>query len=502
MASTYLLLSVALTAGVFGVTAFGRRSYSWTIVSLLFVIAAVAGYLLDRDRSGFLVGGAFALLVVGPAVANVQLGRLVAARRYQAAKLVARSARLLHPFGVQRGWLELVTAWELASLGTLDEADAVLRACSVMGRDDCMLEILRLRNRWGEVIANITARRNEDIFESNHGVVLIRAYGETGDPRMLSAFTAITTSWKDRDEHAEGLATAQMFFAAFLGEVALVDALVAGPLAHFHPSIKAFWRATALSCAGRSDEAASSFTILSTDADWRTQNAAKHRLAHPPIAADPRGRDELRGISERLRDSARYGARAHAHAPRPVIAQMFAALLVLVHLAAIAAPDVVYAHGLLWSPAVLHDAEWWRIGTAMLLHAGWLHLALNVLALVWFGPFVERSLGRPRFALVVIAGGAGCFALLTLLDALDIRDPIAALGASGAVMAIVGASIAIFVRGSLSDRSPTARSRLRNMVGFVVIQSVFDSLAPQVSMTGHLAGLAVGFVVALPRRRP
>ena len=41
MASHYLLLIVALTAGVFAVTAITRRAYSWVVVSLLFVGAYI-----------------------------------------------------------------------------------------------------------------------------------------------------------------------------------------------------------------------------------------------------------------------------------------------------------------------------------------------------------------------------------------------------------------------------------------------------------------------------
>ena len=39
------------------------------------------------------------------------------------------------------------------------------------------------------------------------------------------------------------------------------------------------------------------------------------------------------------------------------------------------------------------DGDWWRIFTANLLHAGVLHLALNLLSLIAVGPLVERPLG-------------------------------------------------------------------------------------------------------------
>jgi rhomboid protease GluP len=150
---------------------------------------------------------------------------------------------------------------------------------------------------------------------------------------------------------------------------------------------------------------------------------------------------------------------------------------------------------------VLEQGEWWRVVSAMFLHASWMHLAMNVLGLVWFGPFVERFLGRARFALVYLVGGAGGFALLAALDAFGVRGDTAALGASGSVMALIGASTGIFLRGSA--RSPIAARRLREMLSFVGIQFVFDILAPRVSMTAHLAGLAIGFLIGVAiARRP
>jgi rhomboid protease GluP len=103
---------------------------------------------------------------------------------------------------------------------------------------------------------------------------------------------------------------------------------------------------------------------------------------------------------------------------------------------------------------------------------------------------------------VFVVGGVGGFALLAGLCALGWREPTAALGASGGLMALIGASIGIFLRGS--SRSAIAAARLRDMLGFVALQVVFDVLAPRVSMTAHMTGLVIGFVLGFvmkPRAR-
>jgi rhomboid protease GluP len=229
------------------------------------------------------------------------------------------------------------------------------------------------------------------------------------------------------------------------------------------------------------------------------RSAAAARIEHPPARVEDLGpalRTVLAEMETDIRDSAAY---ADQHVGRPVLTYAIVATLVAVHGFVVwkqqSDPMAIYDVGIFWSPAVLDEGEWWRVITAVFLHASWLHLAMNVIGLLWFGRFVERFLGRLRFLLVYVAGGIGGFAVLAALDVLGWRDPTAALGASGAVMALIGASIGIFVRGS--SRSHVAARRLRDMLTFVAIQVVFDILAPRVSMTAHVAGLVTGVALGL-----
>ena len=50
--------------------------------------------------------------------------------------------------------------------------------------------------------------------------------------------------------------------------------------------------------------------------------------------------------------------------------------------------------------AAVYDGDWYRLITAMFLHAGVLHIAFNMLALYWLGTVVEQALGTWRFLLV------------------------------------------------------------------------------------------------------
>lgn len=75
-----------------------------------------------------------------------------------------------------------------------------------------------------------------------------------------------------------------------------------------------------------------------------------------------------------------------------------------------------------------------RFLTPILLHAGIIHLLMNMACQWRFALFVERQWGTPRFALVYLASGLGA----TLLSCVWSPNKVA-VGASGALMGIMGA---------------------------------------------------------------
>src|SRR5438105_168069 len=53
----------------------------------------------------------------------------------------------------------------------------------------------------------------------------------------------------------------------------------------------------------------------------------------------------------------------------------------------------------------VREGQWWRLLTANFLHAGVLHLVINMLSLLIIGPFIERMLGRIGCALLYLLSG-------------------------------------------------------------------------------------------------
>lgn len=96
--------------------------------------------------------------------------------------------------------------------------------------------------------------------------------------------------------------------------------------------------------------------------------------------------------------------------------------------------NIQLAWGAGFGPAT-KDGEWWRLGSALFLHFGLVHLTMNMVALWEAGQLVERLYGRFRFIVVYFVGGiTGNLASLIVQG-----DQAVSGGASGAIFGIYGA---------------------------------------------------------------
>ena len=86
--------------------------------------------------------------------------------------------------------------------------------------------------------------------------------------------------------------------------------------------------------------------------------------------------------------------------------------------------------------------------TSQFLHGGWLHLLGNLLFLWIFGNNIEDRLGRIRFLVFYLVGGA--VAGLTQV-AIDPDSTIPMIGASGAIAATLGAYVVLFPRARITS---------------------------------------------------
>lgn len=84
--------------------------------------------------------------------------------------------------------------------------------------------------------------------------------------------------------------------------------------------------------------------------------------------------------------------------------------------------------------------------SAMFLHGSWLHLLSNMLFLWIFGDNVEDAMGHTRYVVFYLLGGLLAALAHGLFNA---NDLIPAVGASGAIAAVMGAYLLLFPRATV-----------------------------------------------------
>jgi membrane associated rhomboid family serine protease len=142
-----------------------------------------------------------------------------------------------------------------------------------------------------------------------------------------------------------------------------------------------------------------------------------------------------------------------------------------------------------WSSLGL-TREPWRVVTAQLLHAGFVHFALNTLSLFALATWLERQLGAARTWLIAVLSGLGA-----ILGCLWAGYP-TVVGASGVVMGLGAALIAMELR-----RPDLLPALLRLPRGLLLGAAFGDltllSFLPNIAHAAHAGGLLAGAAAAL-----
>ncbi len=139
----------------------------------------------------------------------------------------------------------------------------------------------------------------------------------------------------------------------------------------------------------------------------------------------------------------------------------------------------VYENGVIFGPLVA-DGEWWRIVSGAFLHAGPLHLLMNMFLLWLLAKELEPAVGHLRFGLLYVTSVIGGSLGVLLLSPNDLT-----LGASGGVFGLMGALVVLQLRARQNPWNS-------GLGGLIVINLVITFLVPGISIGGHLGGLLAG----------
>lgn len=168
------------------------------------------------------------------------------------------------------------------------------------------------------------------------------------------------------------------------------------------------------------------------------------------------------------------------------------ALTVLVFVAQLLSQTLAGGDLVLYYGAKINEnlaaGEAWRLLTPVFLHAGLLHIGVNMYSLWALGPAVERFFGHARFLIVYLLSGI-CGVLLSL-----VLSPNASVGASGAIFGLLGA-LATFLYLHRATFGQLGAMQLRQLV-FVALINLAMGLTPGIDNWGHVGGLVAGAVLA------
>jgi rhomboid protease GluP len=135
--------------------------------------------------------------------------------------------------------------------------------------------------------------------------------------------------------------------------------------------------------------------------------------------------------------------------------------------------------------------QYWRLFTYMFLHAGIIHLLVNMTALAIIGLKLEPAIGTARFGACYIASGvlAGFASYLW-------NENVISTGAAGAVFGMYGVFVALFATKMIERRVP--RLLLVSAIAFVLYNAaygIFGGIDNAANIGGLISGILTGYLM-------
>jgi membrane associated rhomboid family serine protease len=496
-------LSVALLAARL-LRVHGRLARDWLFTLAIVVVVGAVTWASAPTIAGYAAFAALTLLVVVPLRLDRAAQRAARAGDDVRAQRFAKLARALHPVGVvgRRG-RALAMFSRVAEGEPIDEA--VLEALGAKG-DPLLAELYRLSalhagGRPREIREALTTpSRRHRMLQLGFGAAWLRAVGQTaGVVEILDAAREVErfdTTLVDPERRA----LVSLEIAVALGDVETTRTIATT----LHGRVPRGFDAWAVASAARNagDVTTARDTVAGLLADPTVSSRVRRMLASletprldAPLNRTPEAEQLLSRLRQDVAATAALAPLSGDSAKRPTLTWGLSALLAATFVVLEATGDSTNEQHLKsWGALVvpMHGlGEAWRLFTATLLHAGILHLTMNLVALVVFGAFVEHFYGHGRMIAIWLFS-----TVISGLTVVVFRPPVVGetvlVGASGAIFGLAGSVVAaLLIRPDLR-KSRRGRDELRRLAMVFATQIVFDNLVPAVSGSAHLGGLFGG----------
>lgn len=147
---------------------------------------------------------------------------------------------------------------------------------------------------------------------------------------------------------------------------------------------------------------------------------------------------------------------------------------------------------------LMNLSYFYTIFTSMFLHASTIHLIFNLFALFFIGIMLERRIGMTRFFVIFII--AGLIGGLTWA-AIHWGQPVAAIGASGAIMGTLGAFARLYGQERIRmlllffPMPPMPAYMIFVLLLIIDLVIALTSVLP-IAAEAHIGGAIAGFLIA------
>ncbi|MGE0871644.1 MAG: rhomboid family intramembrane serine protease [Kofleriaceae bacterium] len=472
------LLSVVVVGGYWGWFFAVRRPHGTATFGAMQLAAAglCALGLIGRryegewlDVAGAIgLGAGTCLLVVGPLI-RAFARRLAGAERLVAAARLLDVAEVLAPGSGVSDEKALIAAMREIRDGRIDETVGALTAAkdrapaeARFAIDERIAMLYLAAYRWNDAIAHaeahlfgaplepLPAESTEAVplrkllgVSPPVWVELVGAYGRTGDlDRAARMLTRLEQACEGRPDAALWVHRARLMFLALAGRPAAVQALLSPRHArHMSSAARTYWVAVAYQAHGDRDAATAAYEKARNRSRGRPRELIDEALAQ--LARNDGASVRLSSATSEI--VARIEA---APLPAPIEVQRRRGLWATWSIAGVMVAIAMLIASTLGSTGdlgaltrsgalvrgLVDSGEWWRIFSSILVHAGSLHLLVNVIGMVVIGRIAEEIFGTAKtiamFGLCGFAGAAASY----------MASPGGmSYGASGALFGLLGA---------------------------------------------------------------
>ncbi|KAG8087750.1 hypothetical protein GUJ93_ZPchr0010g10617 [Zizania palustris] len=137
---------------------------------------------------------------------------------------------------------------------------------------------------------------------------------------------------------------------------------------------------------------------------------------------------------------------------------------------------------------VVHQHQVWRLISCIWLHAGLIHLIVNMLSLLFIGIRLEQQFGFVRIGIIYLLSGFGG----SVLSVLFLRHKYISVGASGALFGLLGSMLSeLIMNWTIYSNKAAAIITLL----FIIAINLAIGILPHADNFAHVGGFMTGFLL-------